>query len=224
MKFITPKSFKINNDFWFESHFYPMPEETRNSIRYLMNQIDLRKLASHKMAGVDESQLGLIVVEGNEFLVYIGNFRSARYNVKRGVIEIPYGTLNPDEILEQLEHEVGHVLDKKIKSKTWRGTNIDKELQTDIERSNYFKEPVEFDAIGSSYDAYIKRTFNDLSLQEKQVMIDRFNNWLRFGGEVPYFNQEITDRWKTKPTLWRKFQQRVFNLVQDLVDNLAKVL
>jgi hypothetical protein len=221
MKFITPKSTKINDEFWFESHFYGMPQETSESIKKLINSINLKKLLYIKEKLFDYN-LGFVIADGQEIPVHIGNFEDSRYIPDRKIIRIPYGTLNKDVILQQIEHEVGHLLDKKIKSKTWKGPSkkyidaINKGELTDSEQLAYDKEPVEFDAIGTSFDNYVKRIFKDVDLGVKQEMIDRFVVWLKLGGEVPYFNQEITERWQTNPTLWRKFQHRVYNLVQEL--------
>lgn len=237
IKFSIPNSIRINNQFWFESHFYAMPSETRDSIKKLINNINIENLRNMKeklsvySIGSASYPLGFIIVYGQQIPVYIGNFNNSDYNYKNNnAIRIPYGNFNPDIMLQNIEHEVGHALDKKIKNPAWRGTSktyIDavnkilagKEL-TGAENLAYDKEPVEVDAIGASYDNYVKRNFETEDLATKKMIIDRLSDWLRYDGEVPYFIKEIEDRWRTKPTLWKKFKQKVYNLVQELKNKI----
>jgi hypothetical protein len=63
------------------------------------------------------TMLGTIAIGEEKTPVIIGNFSQARYAPKENKIEIQYKDLKRDDILADLEHEVGHLLDEKIKRK-----------------------------------------------------------------------------------------------------------
>ena len=177
--------------------------------------------------------MGVITVISKKIQVYIGKFENAYYDEDKNSINIPYGdtdgkgNLNITEISNQIQHEISHVIDKKLLSKTWKGpTDKYKELTkkptlafSDSEFTTYVKELSEFDAIGSHFYHNVKSNFQ--TSKEKQKIIDRLTNWLKNNDDNIMFLRPLTLKaWRTKPTLFRKFQQRVWNLIQELKELL----
>jgi len=123
-------------------------------------------------------------------------------------------------LITLLSHEMTHAIDPKLVkggkylSKVPVGYDFNKEKEI----SSYFKSPEEFDAYGTSIVTEIKAYPN------KQEIISQLENFLRNNDDkllkllkkLSSSSVAAINYWKTKPTLWRKFQQRLFNLLQEL--------
>ena len=140
---------------------------------------------------------------------------------KKNVIIVPSND-DKNKIFQDLMHEIGHAYDPKYKSPSWKG--LSKKYQqlpqppiTDYEKSVYLKEPVEFDTIGTNVAEIIKINFELANNEDKTKMINDLTDWLRKSSdEFPYISPEAIRTWKSRPNLWRKFQERIWNLIQEL--------
>jgi hypothetical protein len=120
-------------------------------------------------------------------------------------------------LIALLSHEMTHAIDPKLVKggKYLSKVPVNYDFNKEKERSSYFKSPEEFDAYGTSIVTHIKAYPN------KQEIISQLESFLRNNDDKLLKNLSSTEReainyWKTKPTLWRKFQQRLFNLLQEL--------
>jgi hypothetical protein len=210
-------------DYIKESKFSSIPQETLDSFNNLIKEMDFIRLKIYKNKA-SETKVGFIKVFGRKVPVYMGKYAEAVYQKHRDAIVIPYGDLNMERIKDDIQHEIGHLLDKKILNTKWQGASekyydvVPKQELTDREKHIYVKEPVEFDAAGTHGDYLIRNNFENSDDKSKQKIIDDLKKWLKYGDSMPFFPTDLVNIWKTKPTLYRKFQQRVYNLVQDLED------
>ena len=117
-------------------------------------------------------------------------------------------------------HELGHAIDTKYQSPTWVGKrHQNNPAITDEDKTAYAKEPVEFDAMTSHIAHIIQSQFRENGEVIKKRIIDGLTEWLKKGGDFPYVSTDVINKWKTNPTLWKKFQSRVWNLVQKLQES-----
>lgn len=70
--------------------------------------------------------------------------------------------------------------------------------------------------MGTHIAELIKAIFRNKDDAGKLEIIKVIENWLRNGGDIPYIEPSIIEKWKTDPKLWRKFQERMYNLLSDL--------
>jgi hypothetical protein len=67
----------------------------------------------------------------------------------------------------------------------------------------------------------IKANFNVDNKDTKQQIIDKLTSWLKESDDTfPWIDANLFKRYKDIPFLWQKFQQRVYDLVQELKDNI----
>lgn len=223
---------------WLESRFATIPEETMKSFNELIAKLKSSEKRIKTMRGfISKYLLGHVKIFNDYVPVWIGNFPNAAFEGNR--IIIPFGDtnnigdINKTEISRQIQHEIAHAVDKKLLSKKWTGpsdkykTLMQRPTTTysSQEDLTYLNEPIEFDAIGTAYATSVKGDFESLDVNKKQQMIKEFDNWLEYDGDnLPLFNVGILPKWKTKPTLYRNFQQKVYTLVQELKQILADEL
>jgi hypothetical protein len=131
-------------------------------------------------------------------------------------------------IVNALSHETIHAIDPKLNPQIInpenraKKTSEKKQFFSQGNVSSYYKSPEEFDAYGMGILSNIKVRFYDTDEQYKSTIISVLEEFLRTGNYDMTSNiinrndYEALMHWKTKPTLWRKFQQRLFNLLQEL--------
>ena len=131
-------------------------------------------------------------------------------------------------IVNALSHETIHAIDPKLNPQIINPENRAKKASEKKQFfsqgnvSSYYKSPEEFDAYGMGILSDIKVGFHDTDEQYKSRIISVLEEFLRTGNYDMTSNiinrndYEALMHWKTKPTLWRKFQQRLFNLLQEL--------
>jgi len=131
-------------------------------------------------------------------------------------------------IVNALSHETIHAIDPKLNPQIINPENRAKKASEKKQFfsqgnvSSYYKSPEEFDAYGMGILSDIKVRFHDTDEQYKSRIISVLEEFLRTGNYDMTSNiinrndYEALMHWKTKPTLWRKFQQRLFNLLQEL--------
>jgi hypothetical protein len=215
--FVKPIPFKV----WFESKFTNLGADTVDSFHALLGVITaqhdlLKKVYNHNF----KVKVGSIVVNGRDVLVYIGKTKS-HYDVTTNRIFVSYSD-DVQEIAKTILHELGHAVDPKLVSSRWVGTSakfdgVNYPPVTDAEKAIYVKELTEFDAMGTQLSRMIKAHFEISNISDKQKMISDLKGWLRRGDDnFPYVEPDVIRKWKSKPTLWRKFQLRLWNLIQEL--------
>jgi len=124
-------------------------------------------------------------------------------------------------IYNVLSHEITHGVDPKYHPSmpdAWFDKGVAKG-QFDSSKLSYEKSPLEFDAFGGGIAADIERQYRNLDQAGKQSLSQTITNWLKHGGPLPNIFQASgihMPNWQSKPTLWRKFQQRIYNLIQKL--------
>ena len=132
--------------------------------------------------------------------------------------------IQPSNLLNILSHELTHAVDPKFHPDmpdAYFDKGVDRG-QFDSSRLAYEKSPHEFDAFGGGMANVIRQQYASLNAQQKPQFINDFERWLKYGGEIPKALQhsatsvEAMQTWFSKPTLWRKFQQRMFGLIQEL--------
>ena len=212
-------SFKM----WVESHFQYITPEIKEQFNAIKDKFTSHK-NSIKIAHQYHSKfpLGEVKINGVKIKVLVGYDASrAYYDGKAKKIFVPY-----DEDVEKMEkwlwHELGHAVDPKYVSPKWGGTSdrYKQDPQTDVELFNYAKEPIEFDAIGTNIAYSLEKSFFSGNRQDRERMISGLETWLKTGGEFPYISSDVFEKWQTKPTLWKKFQSRIWNLAQKLKSSL----
>lgn len=145
------------------------------------------------------------------------------------------------ELLNILSHEVTHAIDPKLRSfgaSRYR-QSVDKSYRQMIDAmkqkqqelgpdgdgtyelaDQHAKFPYEFDALGVGIANSIRHQYTSLNDEEKPVFLQELETWLRDGGDpprsIPNSNTMNLLAWQQKPTLWRKFQQRMYSLIQEL--------
>lgn len=212
-------SFKI----WFESKFTPIPSEVIDSLKKLVDEkivprIEFLKKVTYANA---KMKVGELFIHNNNVSIYVGKIQFAHYDNEKKIIIVPYDD-DKNKIFQNLLHEIGHAYDHKYTSPNWNGLsdkyqNLPQPPITDYEKSVYVKEPVEFDTIGTNIAEVIKTNFKLANNKDKVRIITDLTNWLRKSNdEFPYISPETIQSWKSKPTLWRKFQERIWNLIQEL--------
>lgn len=131
-----------------------------------------------------------------------------------------------------ISHEITHALDPKLQSSAYKQQVIPKVNKIlaaqrlagpegdGLDDDGYENLPHEFDAFGGGIANSIRRQYTSLNAQEKPVFLQELETWLRNGGDpprsIPIGNTGNIYTWQSKPTLWRKFQQRMYNLIQEL--------
>lgn len=212
-----------------ESKFTSIPKEELNSLENFIKQIDLRKVRIFRKDHASETKIGVIKISGIDINVYMGNYAEPQYQKNRNAIVIPYGDdLDKPHILDRIRynvrHEIGHILDMKVLQPEFTAKDnekykelLNKPVLTDVEKIRYSKFPVEVDAVGTEFDSIIKDNFTNADYESKLKIIEEIKKWIKYGGDnLPFFQPEVVRAWRTKPTLYRKFQKKVYNLVQDL--------
>ena len=211
-----------------ESRFLEIPEEIREQVRQLLTQIhqmkDFLLMSQNHNARII---IGNILSNSRKINIFLTNIDIAYADTKNNKIYIPYHDLNLDEILYDLNHEILHFVDPKSYkphklSKRYRELVQKNSNLTDSEKTAYVKEPTEFDAIGSHIATQIRYIFDHSPPEDKTQTIEELKNWLRYGGRLMDIHTNELNRWKTRPTLWRRFQMRIWNLVQELEAKLPK--
>lgn len=121
-----------------------------------------------------------------------------------------------------LTHELTHSLDPKVRKRVPFSKKYINYLQNYDGSGEpiHFYEPVEFDAIGSELASTVKMYFSRFAGEQKENLRSWMINWLRNDiREIPNFlagYQTAITLWKKKPTLWKQFKQRLYNLVVKL--------
>ena len=216
-----------------ENKFTSIPQDILDSLENFIKQIDLRKVRIYRKDHVSETKIGVIRVSGVDIPVYMGNYKEAQY--QRNRIVIPYGDdLDKPHILDRIRynvrHEIGHILDMKVLHPEFTAKDnekykelLAKPVLTDAEKALYSKFPVEVDATGTEFDSIIRYNFKNADYKSKLEIIEKIKKWLKYGGDdLPFFQPELVQAWRTRPTLYKKFQKRVYNLVQDLEELKGK--
>jgi hypothetical protein len=214
-----------------ESKFKSIPQDELNSLDNLIKQINLVKLRIYRNNKVSGTKIGLVRVSGTDIPVYIGRYAEAQYRkYKSGYsIVVPYGDdLDESSVVERIRndiyHEIGHILDIKVSHPEFTAKNnerykelLEKPELTDAEKLFYSKFPPEVDAIGTQFDSVVRDNFKNVDYKSKLKVIEKIKEWLKYSGDnLPFFQPEVVRAWRTKPTLYRKFQKKVYNLVQEL--------
>jgi hypothetical protein len=134
-------------------------------------------------------------------------------------------------IVNFLSHEAIHAIDPKFNpdiieprsaaEKAWNR----QQFWSQGNKPSYYKSPAEFDAYGMGIVSNIRWKFNKSDKQGKNKVISGIENLLRTGDDdiIEVINKDdyvAMLHWKDKPKLWRKFQKRLFNLLQDLKSEL----
>jgi hypothetical protein len=130
-------------------------------------------------------------------------------------------------IINTLSHEAIHAIDPKFNpqiinpEKMAKKASEKKQYWSQGNMPSYYKSPAEFDAYGMGIVSNIRWKFNKSDEQGKNEVISGLENLLRTGDDdiidvISKDDYVAMLHWKTKPTLWRKFQQRLFNLLQEL--------
>jgi len=212
---IETMSFKT----WMESSFQYITPEMEEQFNVIKDKFISHK-NSIKIAHQYHSKFPLVEIKinGEKIKVLAGyDIYRSHYNDKTKTIFISY---NEDQeiMIKQLWHEFGHVADPKYRSPTWGGPSerYKQDPQTNVELFNYSKEPIEFDAIGTNIAYSLEKSFLSGKKKERERMIAGLEMWLKIGGEFPYISSDVFEKWRTKPTLWKKFQSRIWNLAQKL--------
>jgi hypothetical protein len=218
-------SFKV----WFESKFTNVPPDILNYYEKLVDKItsimsSLKKVNDHNV----KTKIGEITVFGRNIPIYIGKTLGNRshYDYENNRILIQYND-DLNTISDDLLHELGHATNPTYTSPKWSGVGSKYKLypQTDAEKTAYVKEPVEFDAMGAHAAEIIKANFrvakNDEHNNEKYKIVKNLIDWLKTNSDdFPWIDINVIKKWKTKPTLWKKFQSRIWNLTRDLKKEL----
>ena len=234
----TPK-YLMKFQQWLESNFVQIPEDALYALQRLVaRKNNVQFLLSLQRRGFPKYQLGNISINNNPVNVFLQRLPHAQYihspdASQNAEILLPYHG-NARETMDDILHELGHASDPKMLSDRLRLSDryqkVEKKLQqgeprTEEEEKSYLKEPVEFDAIGADFVVRVWRRFNDMAEpDQKQTFIQDIEQWLRTGGNPPdacYLPQNLLAAWQSKPTLWRKFQQRLFNLAQQLRQSIG---
>lgn len=213
---------KEEKDFktWYESSFQYIPPEVIEQFNVIKEKFTSYKNGI-KIAHQYHSKfpVGEVNINKRKIKVVAGyDVYRAHYDSNTEKIFIPYNE-NPEVMEDDFLHELGHAIDTKYQSPTWVG--VSKKHQnnpavTDIEKTAYVKEPVEFDAMGSHITYVIEKDFNENGEIVRKRIIKGLTEWLKNGGDFPYVTTDVINKWQTKPTLWKKFQTRIWNLVQKL--------
>jgi len=147
-------------------------------------------------------------------------------------------------LLDALIHETSHSADPKFRSKTYRGPSkrysglvqkyggmpMTPENVPPEDLQSYTKEPLEFEAVGASMSqsillAMIRPDIETNSEEQNKLMIQQIKQYLRDEKELPEvfisFKWAI-DAWKTKPTLWKKFKQKLFTFINMMEEKIGK--
>jgi len=215
--FSKPVPFKV----WFESKFTNLESDTVDSFHALLGVINdrldfLRSVYNHNA----KVPVGNVIIHGQTVPVYVGKTKSY-YDYEKKKIFITYND-DMNEIAKTILHELGHAVDPKLASPRWVGTSakfnkIDYPPVTDVDKSIYVKEPAEFDAMGTQLAQMIKAHFELSNAADKNKIISDLRDWLKSGDDnFPHVEPGVIRKWKSKPTLWRKFQLRLWSLVQEL--------
>ena len=132
------------------------------------------------------------------------------------------------KIEDDLRQLLGYISNPAMQSSRWKLSARYKIISEKIQRNekpskeevkSYFKEPVEFEAYGAVFALNIRNKMETLTTNQRKILIKQLERWLRRGGELPssiYINRVILSAWRSKPTLWRSFRIKLFNLVQSL--------
>lgn len=216
----------MNFKLWLESKFINIPPETQSGLEDVIRQLSNGEMQDGQIGQIPftdhKGQNRPIAVIGNSKLSSIGYYDPNRHtisiNTKSAV------RFKSQELFNILSHELTHAIDPKYHP-TMPDAWFDKGIargQFDSTKAIYEKTPTEFDAFGGGMANTIRQQYNTLSPQQKPQFIADIENWLKGSGQVPFSvshnNQNIwaIEAWKTKPTLWKKFQQRMYQLVQEL--------
>ena len=199
---------------WFESRYQYLPPEILNQYHMIIDKFETDKEIITKAF---EHHVKRIVarLDYQDKIIYIwSGYISSRsyYDEENSRIVILFND-NLDVMNQDLLHELGHLVDKGL---PWKNKNYNKDPQTEIEKTVYALEPAEFDAMGTHIAELIKAIFRNKDDAGKLEIIKVIENWLRNGGDIPYIEPSIIEKWKTDPKLWRKFQERMYNLLSDL--------
>ena len=216
-----------------ESKFTSIPKDELNSLEKFIKQINLTKIRIYRKNGVSGIKIGDIKVLGRDMPVYMGNYVESQYKKRKDnqeeCIVIPYGDdLDKPNILDRIKynmtHEIGHILDMKVLHPEFTAKDnarykelLTKPVLTDVEKLFYSKFPPEVDATGTEFDSIVKDNFINIDYESKLKTIEEIKKWIKYGGDnLPFFDPESVRAWRTRPTLYRKFQKKVYNLVQEL--------
>jgi hypothetical protein len=207
---------------WFESRFTYLPPEILNQCHIVANRFESdNKIIKAAFNHHTKVRIGDIQLQSQVVPVYAG------YTIGRSEYDKDYQRIiiqfNNDSraMMEDLLHEVGHLLDKGLNYKKQPKENP----KTDAELTAYATNPGEFDAIGTYTAQFIKAIFETKrNVADRLKIIELIKNSLRQGGDdIPYVDPEYIKRWKTNPFLWRKFQQRMYNLLKDLENDINEI-
>ena len=214
---------------WLEAQFVDIPKDAMHALENMVKKTknNIRKMLSLEDQGYPKHRIGVIDIDGKTISVFLDNIPLPQYlhlpDTLEGEIVIPYHG-NMKEVL----HELGHAFDPKMKSNKWKNSDRYNKLQnkaqrgialSDEEQKSYTKEPAEFEAYGAEMAARIKIVLGNLPPEQKPIFIQQLERWLRNGGESPTIariDPAFIAACKTKPTLWRRCQQKLFNLIQEL--------
>jgi hypothetical protein len=86
------------------------------------------------------------------------------------------------------------------------------------EFQSFSKLEEEFNAFGGVLGYELTQFFKEHD--EKRYLVEAIGKFLRKGINIPLIHPAIIQAWKTKPTMWRKFQQKMFHLYEELKDQL----
>jgi len=215
---------------WLERRFLETPQWINTEIENFIKKLPkIRKI----LTGNGNEYLGYISIR-HGIPIYAMHLKSdGAYNKNGDRIEINYRILNkPDAVWEILHHELTHAIDPK--SKFPNSPDYQRLAATSDPR--YFKLPVEFDAYGANFAKFIRRELLQLPPYFQQKVISKIKEWLRrgspaeppsvlrslfnFSGEyaksLTNYMQMHQQIWRQNPKLWKIFQQRLYNLLDNL--------
>lgn len=163
-----------------------------------------------------------------------GHFQSkAHYNDDWKAIFFDIKTLesgSATQLAQVAMHELTHAIDPKQNSKyKISPTENYRELPegSPFKYARYVKDAREFDAAGGEVYYLIASKLKHLSNKEATDLLANIQNWLKVGGKTPELLDSfgLTKRfeiWKTRPTLWRRFKLRLYDLIQTLKGQYLK--
>jgi hypothetical protein len=205
----------MNFKMWLENKFLRLPPETDKSIDDIVDKILDNKNTS--------PQIGTILVNGRNIPVIRAKLPdkvTASYTHQPEIIRVnTIITLSKEKLKNTISHECIHALDTKTKM-------VHQKKGADNTPA-YYKAPIEFDAYGSDLELFLKRFFANKQtlLKTRFQELNNFKSWLKYGKTTNAFIQKLFNypqftAWKTAPTLWKNFRQKLYTTLTDIERDL----